>query len=139
MSLIPFHPSYDIDPFFDEEDWFSSSLEKPAMDLYETDKEVVATIQLPGIDPEKIHVDIEDGFLVVEGSHEKTEEQGGKEKGYWKKEIHSGSFQRVARLPRDIDEKTVSAEYEKGLLTVTLGKKKEKKDSKKIKVKVKGK
>jgi len=140
MSLIPWRSFIDLEKFFDE-DWFlpvlsSTELNKPAMDLYETEKEVVAEISVPDWDPEKIEVSIENGVLTVRGKMDEKKEE--KKKGYWKKEIRKGSFERMIRLPVAVKEDATEATYEKGILRVVMPKLEEK-SAPKVKVKVKSK
>ncbi len=139
MSLIPFKSFFDQEDPFDNDNWLMpvfprSEISKPAIDVYETDKDVVAEVSIPNFDPEKIDVSVEDGILKVAGHvEEKTEDKG---KGYWKKEIRSGSFERIIRLPTAVKEDSIDAEYDKGILKITLPKL-EKKSLAKVKVKVK--
>jgi HSP20 family protein len=139
MSLIPWRPFSDLDKFFGDEDWLLPvfpriEFAKPAMDLKETDKEVVAEVEIPGFDPEKIDVSVEDGVLRVKGSMDEKKEE--KEKGYWRKEIRKGSFERMVRLPVAVKENAVEATYEKGVLKIVMPKA-EAKPSSKVKIKVK--
>jgi len=139
MSLIPWKPFSNLENFFDEEDWFVpvfSRLDKirPEMDVYETDKDVIAEVNLPGIDPEKINISVEDGVLKISGTKEEKKEE--KKKGYWKKEIRRGSFERMVSLPAPIKEDKIEASYEKGILKIIMPKAEPKKKSK-IKVKIK--
>lgn len=138
MALIPWRPLSDWERFF-EEDWFLplipiSEKIKPAMDLYETDKEVIAELDLPGFDPEKIEISVEDGVLKVTGEMEEKKEE--KEKGYWRKEIKRGSFERMVRLPVEVKEDKIEATYDKGILKIVMPKA-ETKPPAKVKVKVK--
>ena len=138
MSLIPWDPTEDLNRFFSDEDWFLPIIPKfqqgPVMDIYETDKDVVAEVNLPGVDPKKINVSVEDGVLQVSGTSEKKTEE--KKKGYWRKEIRRGSFQRAVRLPTEIQENKIQATYEKGVLKIVMPKAKAKKSEKKVKIKV---
>jgi HSP20 family protein len=141
MSLIPWKPFSDLDKFFGDDDWLMPvfprmELTKPAMDVKETDKEVIAEVQIPGFDPEKVDVLVEDGVLRVKGSMDEKKEE--KEKGYWRKEIRTGSFERMVRLPVAVKEDAVEATYEKGVLKIILPKA-EAKPSSKVKIQVKGK
>lgn len=140
MALIPWKPFGDLDKFFEDDEWllpvFPKGRMEPAMDVYETDKAVVAEVSVPNIDPEKINVSVENQILRVSGSME--EEKKEEKKGYWRKEIRKGSFERMVRLPVPVDESKVEAEYEKGVLKVTMPKI-EAKAAKKVKVKAKGK
>ncbi len=139
MSLIPWRPFLDLERFFEDEEWFlpvfsREDFLKPAMDVYETDKEVVAEINAPGFDPEKIEISVENNVLRVKGNMEEKKEE--KDKGYWRKEIRRGSFERSLRLPVPIKEDAVEATYEKGVLKVVMPKA-QVKASPKIKIKVK--
>ncbi len=139
MAIIPWKPFDELDRFFFDEDWFLPVFPRfsagPAMDVYETDKEVIAEVNLPGIDPKKIDITVKDQVLRVSGSsEEKTEE---KKKGYWRKEIRKGSFERAVRLPCEVKEDKINATYEKGVLKIVMPKVKAKTGEKKIKIKVK--
>lgn len=141
MSLIPWKPFSDLDRFFGDDDWLMPvfprvELTKPAMDVKETDKEVIAEVEIPGFDPERVDVSVEDGVLRVKGSMDEKKEE--KERGYWRKEIRTGSFERMVRLPVAVKEDAVKATYEKGLLKIVMPKA-EAKPSSKVKIQVKGK
>jgi len=138
MALIPWKPFNALDKFFEDEDWlwpaFPLRSTLPAMDIYETDKELVAEINLPGVDPEKIDISIKDNLLSVSAKTEEKKEE--KEKGYWRKEIKSGLFERVVHLPVAVKEDKIEATYDKGVLKIVMPKA-EAKPTSKIKVKVK--
>lgn len=141
MSLIRWKPFSDLDKFFGDDDWLlpvfpRQDLLKPAMDVKETDKEVIAEIEVPGFDPEKIDVSVDDGILRVKGSLDEKKEE--KEKGYWHKEIRKGSFERMVRLPAAVKENKVEATYEKGILKIVMPKAQTQPTSK-VKIRVKGK
>jgi HSP20 family protein len=141
MSLIPWRPFADLDKFFSDDDWLlpvfpRTDLTKPAMDLRETDKEVIAELEIPGFDPEKIEVSVEDGVLKVKGTMDEKKEE--KEKGYWRREIRRGSFERRIALPVAVKENETQATYENGILKITMPKV-EAKPSTKVKVQVKAK
>lgn len=129
-----------MERFFGE-DWFLPVLPKirmvePAMDIYETDKEVIAEVNAPGYDPEKIEVSVKNGMLKVSGNMEEKKEE--KDKNYWRKEIRKGSFERMTQLPAAVAEDKVDATYEKGILKIVMPKIKEARvPEKKIKVKSK--
>jgi len=139
MSLIPWKPFSDLNKFFNDEDWFFPvfpriKFTKPAMDIKETDKEVIAEVEIPGFDPEKVDVSVEDGVLRVKGSMDEKKEE--KEKGYWCKEIRTGSFERMVKLPVAIKENAVKATYEKGILKIVMPKA-ETKPTSKVKIQIK--
>lgn len=140
MPLIPWRPFHDLDRFFEDEEWLPIvpriRVWGPAMDIYETDKEVVAELDLPGIDPDKVEVSVKNQILRVKGEIEEKKE--AKERGYLRREIRKGSFERMTRLPVPVKEDKVEATYEKGLLKIVMPKLEEKKPSeRKIKIKVK--
>jgi len=103
-----------------------------AVDVYEEGKNIVAEMQLPGIDPEKVNISVEDGYLVVSGSREEEKEK--KEKHYYSKEIRRGSFERAVRLPSAVVADKAEATYENGVLKVTVPKKEEQKGKVHVKV-----
>ena len=139
MSLIPWKPFSDMDRFLEDDDWFLPvfprlDINKPAMDIYETNKDVIAELSVPDFDPEKIDILIEDDVLKVSGKMDQKEEK--KEKGYWRKEIRKGSFERMVRLPAAVKKDKVDAVYEKGVLKIRMPKIKAELKSK-IQIKVK--
>ena len=141
MALIPWKPFGDLDKMLTEDDWLMPvfprmDMAKPAMDVYETDKDVVAEVSIPDFDPEKVEVSVKDGVLRVSGKVDEKKEE--KNKGYWRKEIRKGSFERMMRLPVAVKENAVDATYDKGVLKVTMPKM-EAMPASKIKVKIKGK
>jgi HSP20 family protein len=86
------------------------------------------------MDEKNIEVKVTDGSLTIKG--EKREEKEEKEKGYYLKERHYGSFERNFELPESVDPEEIEASFKKGVLTVTLPKKAEaQKPTKKIEVK----
>ena len=92
----------------------------PAIDLTETDKELIVTAELPGLDEKDIEVKVSNQTLTIRG--EKKEDREEKEKDYHLSERRYGSFQRSFRLPEGIDEDGIGARFAKGVLTVTLPK-----------------
>jgi len=110
----------------------------PRMDIYETDGEVVAEVELPGVDPKNIEVEVKDNYLRVEAKAEEKKEE--KKKGYYRKEISAGYYKRVVPLPVEVIGEKAEASFEGGLLKVVIPKKKpvKKEEKKPIKIKVKG-
>jgi len=136
-NLVP-SDFFDMDKFFDEENLrfprlFPIKLSEPALDLYETDKEIVAELSAPGFDPKKIEATVENQCLRLKGTMEKEKEE--KKKEYWRKEISKGSFERLVRLPAAVNEKKIKASYKKGVLKIVMPKATVAKN-KKIKIKV---
>ncbi|MBN2198194.1 Hsp20/alpha crystallin family protein [Candidatus Wolfebacteria bacterium] len=143
MALIPWKSFSDLDNFFEDDNFFlpvfsKGKISEPAMDVYEKKNEIIVELDAPGFNPEKIDVSVKNGVLIVKGEME--EEKEDKEKNYWRKESRKSSFERMIRLPMDVDEDKVEADYDKGVLKIIMPKaKNEKSLKKKIKVKSKSK
>jgi HSP20 family protein len=106
----------------------------PAWDVKETEKALVVTADLPGIDEKDIHLTIHNGVLSLRG--EKKSERTDEHENYHLMERSYGSFQRSIRLPETVDDDQVEAQFDKGVLTVTLPKRPETvKEQKKIEIK----
>jgi HSP20 family protein len=104
------------------------------VDVKETDKEIVVTAELPGVDMKDIDVSINSNGLVIKG--EKREEKEEKEKGYYKMERSYGSFHRVLPLPAEVDRDHITATHKDGVVKITLPKTEQVlKDEKKISLK----
>src|SRR3989344_3706512 len=120
MQLIKWEPFSEVDRWF--EDFPAFSFPKlgfdMAVDLYEEKGNIVAKMNLPGIDPEKIKVTVEDDILRISGSREEEKEE--KDKHYYSKEIRRGSFERAVRLPKSVDSKKIDAAYKDGILEITM-------------------
>lgn len=96
---------------------------QPAMDVEETDKQVLVRAEIPGVKADDLDVSIQHGALVISGEKKESEEH--KEKGYLYQERRYGSFRREISLPSAVDEQNVKAEYKDGVLHVTLEKSQE--------------
>jgi HSP20 family protein len=106
----------------------------PTMDLYQTDESVVIKMGLPGVKPEDIQISVANGVLTVRG--EVKEEKDEKEKTYHLRERRYGSFSRSVSLPSNVSVDKSNAEFDNGVLTLTLPKAEEAK-AKTITVKAK--
>ena len=119
-------------PFFDQfdmmDDMFKDmpvlSLSKqgliPPVDMYETKDAIVIETTLPGADPKKVSVEIENGMLTIKGSCERKTEVD--EKNYYRKEIRSGQVFRQVALPARLQDKDAIASFENGILRVEIPK-----------------
>lgn len=92
----------------------------PAVDVSETDQDVVVTAELPGLDEKDIEVSLSGGYLSIRG--EKKAEKEDKDEQYYHKESYYGSFRRTVPLPAEVLEEKVDATYKKGVLKITLPK-----------------
>jgi HSP20 family protein len=107
----------------------------PPVDVYEDEHTVTLKIEVPGIEEKDIDVRIENNTLTVHGERKFEKEE--KEENYRRVERQYGSFTRTFTLPNTVDQETVQADYDKGVLKVKLAKKAEAKP-KQIKVNVGG-
>ena len=105
-----------------------------AMDLKENAKAYVVQMDLPGLEKSDIQIKVEDQLLTVSGERRKTVEQKDDEKIISQERVFS-SFRREVVLPGDVDVDHVTAEYKAGVLTVTLPKTAEQKESHVISIK----
>jgi HSP20 family protein len=108
-----------IERFFEEDFDFPIS-PRLATDVYETDKDLIVEMQVPGFKKEDIKVSFQDDYLKVEGKAEEEKEE--KEKNYWRKEIRRGSFVRVIPLPKKVDPRKAKANFKDGVLKISLPK-----------------
>ena len=105
----------------------------PAVDIVETDNEIVLKADLPGIDPKDVDIQVHDGTLTLRG--ERKFESDVKEDDCRRIERVYGSFVRSFSLPQTVDSEHVSANYRNGVLELKLPKRLEAKP-KQIKVAV---
>ena len=118
----------EMDRFFDdflggELDRFPAGFESnwtPSVDLLETDDELVAKVELPGMDKKDINISVQDNVLMIRGT--KNQEKEDKNENYHRIERSFGSFQRSLSLPAPVDVKKVKASYKDGVLKVALPK-----------------
>ena len=92
----------------------------PKIDVSETEKELVVTAEVPGVDPNQIDVTLADGVLTLRG--EKRDEKTEEKEGYYHAERSFGSFQRSIQLPTTANLDRVNAEYKNGLLEIRIEK-----------------
>jgi HSP20 family protein len=92
----------------------------PAIDVSESDKEIIVRVEVPGIDPKELDVSVTGDQLVISG--EKKEAAEKKDKGFYHSEARYGSFRRVIPLPEGVDSEHVDAQYANGVLTLILQK-----------------
>ncbi len=127
-----FRDSYSGQP---GDDSLTTSSFAPAVDVYEDEHSVTLKIEVPGIDEKDIDVQLENNTLSVHGERKIEKEE--KEENYRRVERQYGSFTRTFNLPPTVDSEKVSANYDKGVLKISLPKKAEAKP-KQIKVSVGG-
>lgn len=92
----------------------------PALDVRETEDRFEVTVDLPGLEPDRVNVTFEDGMLTITGSREFSAEE--KEATYHRIERSFGTFARSIRLPRTADVEKIDASFDKGVLSITVPK-----------------
>ena len=92
----------------------------PAVDVWETDKELVVSFDLPGIPEDKISVELEDNILTVSGERERTQEHSNDR--FYRFERRYGTFSRSVSLPQGVKESDIKAEYRDGVLEIRVPK-----------------
>ena len=92
----------------------------PAIDMYQTDDEIVVKAALPGIKADEVQINITGEVLTLKG--EMKHEENKKEKAWHLHEQRWGSFERSIVLPTDVVTDKTKAEFENGILTITLPK-----------------
>ncbi len=92
----------------------------PALDVWETDSEVVYALDLPGIPEQDIAIELEDGALTVSAQRERANEIS--EDKLYRYERRFGSFSRTVGLPQGVTEDQVKADYRDGVLEIHVAK-----------------
>lgn len=92
----------------------------PTADVFTRDGSVVVRMDLPGVDPKDIHIKLLEGTLTVTG--ERRADKEIKEEGYYRKETTYGSFERHMTVPKGIKESEIKAEYDNGVLEISMPK-----------------
>jgi HSP20 family protein len=95
-----------------------SGRDYPALNAWLSENEVMATAELPGIDPEKLDISVVGDSLTLRGIREADRIQEGDT--YHRQERGFGEFSRTIQLPFQVDADKVEAKYEKGILRIRL-------------------
>jgi HSP20 family protein len=93
----------------------------PAVDIVETENELIVKADLPDVKTEDITVNVENQTLTIKG--ERKFEKDENARGYHRLERSYGAFVRSFAVPSSVDTEHVQADYKNGVLTVTLAKK----------------
>jgi HSP20 family protein len=92
----------------------------PAVDMYQTDNEIVVKAAIPGVKTDDVQINVTGEVLTIKGETKEKEEV--KEKVYHLREQRWGVFERTIALPTDVIADKAKAEFENGILTITLPK-----------------
>lgn len=140
MSLVRWDPFRNvatlqdrINRMFDEtflhskdfDDEVSLASWRPTVDIYDTDEAIILKAELPGVDKDKVTVDVKDNVLTLKG--ERSFDKEIKEENYYRRERSFGSFNRCFTLPSSVNPEDIKATYKDGILTIKVTKPEEKK------------
>ncbi len=92
----------------------------PAIDLYQTENDIVVKAAVPGMKPEDVQINVTGDLLTIKG--EMRESNESKDKSYQIREQHWGALERTIQLPTLITAEKAKADFENGILTITLPK-----------------
>jgi len=146
-SLLRYQPFTElrgaVDSLFDERFFTPYRLfnfgqsEITPIDVYQTDKEMVIKASVPGVKPEEVDISIADNILTIRG--ETKAEEKIEHKDYLYQEHRYGTFCRLVALPRGLKTDRAEANFDDGILTLTIPKAEEAKPKQiKVKAKTKG-
>ena len=94
----------------------------PAVDILETENELILKADIPDVDPNNVGIQLENGTLTLKGERKFEQHQNAKG-GFHRIERSYGAFVRAFSLPDTVDGEKVKADYKNGVLTITLPKK----------------
>ena len=128
-TMVRWEPFREIASLQNEMSRFMNGLENngqitrdwvPALDVWETDDEIVYALDLPGIPEDKISVELDEGALTITGERERAEEES--QDRFYRFERRYGTFTRTFGVPQGVSESDVHAEYKNGVLEVHVKK-----------------
>jgi len=96
------------------------AVRRPMSDLIETDKEIIAKIELPGIEKKDVHLNINENSIEIKAEQKK--ENKIEKKGFFRQERSYSQFYRVLPLPAEVDPNKARAKMENGLLEIVIPK-----------------
>ena len=138
MSLIKWNPESPLfsslsnwmDDLFPENSDFPQPMVKgisiPAVNVTESDKAFTLEVAAPGFKKEDFTLEVKNGYLMISAETEQEEEK--KEEMYTRREFRFNSFKRSFALPDNVLENKIKANYEDGILLITVPKSEKVKD-----------
>ena len=122
-SLLPNNWVSALDSFFDDDSFFDNwkrTSVLPATNIEETAHSFIVKMAVPGIEKDKLNVEVKDRLLTI--SSEMEDEQEEEKKNFTRREYSYQTFKRSFALPENVDEGGIKANYENGELVLTLPK-----------------
>ncbi len=99
---------------------YAGGMEMPSVDMYQTDNDVVVKAALPGINPDDVNISVTADVLTLKGDYKQEEDV--KDAQYHIREHRHGMFERSIMLPVAVQPDKAKAEFDKGILSVSLPK-----------------
>jgi HSP20 family protein len=93
---------------------------EPAVEMYETNDDVVVRAEVPNIDPKDLEISVVGDVLAIKGSTKREEEK--KERSYYLRELRYGAFARMLPLPVEVRGEDAKATYKDGVLEIRIPK-----------------
>jgi HSP20 family protein len=131
MSITPYRPTTDLfRPFIDEvlgSNWGGrmagmEMLRTPNSDVMETDDEIRVLVELPGLNPADVEVNLENNILTIGGEKKEERREEDRERRWHLSERRYGRFSRSFVLPRDVEQDRIRATFDNGVLNVVIPK-----------------
>jgi len=131
MSIMRWHPLRELSVIRDEVNRLFEELGRfpketvfavgtPAVDLWETDKDVMVTAELPGVDPDNVEISVTENTLSLSGEARVEEEV--KDRNFIRRERSYGKFSRTLALPVPVKPDEAEASFKDGILEIKLPK-----------------
>lgn len=109
-----------MDEFFNDAVRSKRDTFVPGIDISETDDQFLISAELPGMDKDDIEISLENRQLSISGERKFEKKEDGKK--FHRVETRYGSFNRSFQLPDNVDEESIEATYENGLLNISIDK-----------------
>ena len=121
-------------PSYNESDIECSNYKQPLADMWETDKDVLATLEIPGVNKEDIDINITEDSLEIKVEKKDEFREEDKKQGMYRLERRYGGYYRNIYLPENVDPNKIKATYTNGVLELRMPKVKTHKKGRSIKV-----
>lgn len=129
MAITPYRPTTELFRTFFEDfpGWGGRMAEmdllrSPEADVVESENEIRVTLELAGIKPEDIEVNLENNILSITGEKKEEVREEDREKRWHLSERRYGRFSRSFVLPKEVDQDAIQADFDNGVLTVKIPK-----------------
>jgi HSP20 family protein len=119
-TIVRWNPLRELERMTADLGWprVAPSAFSPSLDVLERDGKLHVRVDAPGVAKEDLHVEVNGGRLTISGERKSEETSEGDR--FWHFERSFGSFRRTLTLPRGVDESSVEANYNDGVLEVVI-------------------